>query len=165
MRACPKLPTILPLIDARVTRTAHPDQALDHSVESAASLVRLPDSSPRRSTMPGLCQTRVELERVAFFKRDLRKPRIGAVDDQVVFGRLDIGRDHSASSAPASSHRSPNVCVTTCCAPVGRQSGGLRGPNHQAVGQLEPEQGLSDRRECRSHERASRVAPARDPAQ
>jgi len=85
-------------------RTAHPGHrrsatasgerggsAEDPSVRPAASLARLPDSSPRRSSMPGLCQTRIELERVAFrYERDLREPRMQGIDEQVVFGRLDV---------------------------------------------------------------------------
>jgi hypothetical protein len=71
------------------------------------------------------------------------------IDDQVVFGRLDVGRDpqrqFGARIQPSISERLRHGLAV---APVGRQSGGLRGPNHQAVGQLESEQGLPDRRDA-----------------
>ena len=41
--------------------------------------------------MTRLSQARIELERVAFrYERDLREPRMQGIDDQVVFGRLDV---------------------------------------------------------------------------
>ena len=44
--------------------------------------------------MTRLSQARIELERVAFrHKRDLPKPQMQGIDDQIVFGRLDVGRD------------------------------------------------------------------------
>jgi len=92
------------LIDARVMRTAHPGHrrsatasgerggsAEDRSVRPAASLARIPVSSSRKPSVTRLSQARIELERVAFrYERDLREPRMQGIDDQVVFGRLDV---------------------------------------------------------------------------
>ena len=65
--------------------------AEDRSVRPAASLARLPVSSSRKPSMTRLSQARIELERVAFrYERDLREPRMQGIDDQVVFGRLDV---------------------------------------------------------------------------
>lgn len=85
-------------------RAAHPDHrhsatasgkrgrfAEDRSVRPAAALARLPVSSSRKPSMTRLSQARIELERVAFrYERDLREPRMQGIDDQVVFGRLDV---------------------------------------------------------------------------
>ncbi len=65
----------------------------DRSVRSAASFARS-FATPSRPvpSMHWLRQSRVELERVAFLRqRDFREPRMQGIDEQVVFGGLNVG--------------------------------------------------------------------------
>ena len=97
-------------------------------------------------TMPGEDRTRTGCVPP---RADLREPGMHGIDDQIVFGRLDVGRDpqrqFGARIEPSVAERLRHDLAV---APVARQPGGLRGPNHQAVGQFESEQGLPDRRDA-----------------